>query len=69
VEAMLGLTFDPERSTLRLTDPVMPELTDSITLRNIAVGNGRVDLSIKKAAGGNHLEVLKTSGSVRVIVE
>lgn len=69
VEAMLGLTFDPEHSTLRLTDPVLPDLTDRITLRNIAVGNGRVDLSIKKAAGGSHVEVLKTSGAARVIVE
>jgi glycogen debranching enzyme len=49
--ACLGLSFDPAARIVRLEQPVLPAGLDRVTLRGLALGGGRIDVSLRRAAG------------------
>jgi glycogen debranching enzyme len=49
--ACLGLGFDPAARIVRLERPVLPAGLDRVTLRGLALGGARIDVSLRRAAG------------------
>jgi hypothetical protein len=45
------LSFDPAARIVRLEQPVLPAGLDRVTLRGLALGGGRIDVSLRRAAG------------------
>jgi glycogen debranching enzyme len=68
LQAMLGIEFDAEAREIRLRNPRVPAIAQGVTVRNLALGNARADFALTSAGSGVSLNVLRTSGPVRVIL-
>jgi len=69
VQACLGLRCDSDTTTIYLDRPVLPRFLDTITLQNLRAGSGLIDLSVKRASGGEvAANVIRRSGGARLIV-
>ena len=66
IEASLGLEFDPWNSEIRMRNPRLPAFLDNVLLRNLQLGQSRIDLKIHRHADGVSLEVLRTEGKIQV---
>ncbi|HEV2043549.1 MAG TPA: amylo-alpha-1,6-glucosidase, partial [Sphingomicrobium sp.] len=68
VAAAIGCVIDPDESTLQLNHPVLPKFLDDLTIRNIAIGDARVDLRLARAEGDVTTAVLRRDGDVVVTI-
>ena len=68
VAAAIGCQVDPQSSTLQLDHPVLPKFLDDLTIRDIAVGDARIDLRLSRVDGDVTTAVLKRSGDVVVTI-
>jgi glycogen debranching enzyme len=68
IEASLGLQFDPAAAEIRLIDPRLPSFLDSVTLRNLQLGDCIVDLVARRNHDNVSVEVVRTEGPIRVAV-
>lgn len=68
LQACLGLHFDPERRTVHLDHPVLPAFLDAATLRNLALGEDRLHLEVRRAGSEVVSHVLRRSGEVKVVI-
>src|SRR5712691_2021080 len=68
LEAALGLQFDPAAAEIRLIDPRLPSFLDSVTLRNLRLGDCIVDLVARRTHDNVSVEVVRTEGLIRVAV-
>ena len=67
VQACLGLSFDPAARTIRFDRPELPAFLDKLTLRNLALGDARVSVLIRRTPGELSVSVLEREGDVRVV--
>jgi glycogen debranching enzyme len=68
IEACLGLCCDSLRGEIRLESPVLPADVNELRLRRIRVGDGEVDLLLRRHASNVAVNVLRRRGDIRVIV-
>lgn len=68
VAAAIGCQVDPQSSSLQLDHPVLPKFLDDLTIRDIAVGDARIDLRLSRVDGDVTTAVLKRSGDVVVTI-
>jgi glycogen debranching enzyme len=68
LQASLGLEFDPDKREIRLRDPSLPPFLDRIVIRDLSLGSARVDLVVRRQAGGASVEVLRSRESIQVSV-
>jgi glycogen debranching enzyme len=68
LEACLGIAFRPEERIVMLHEPALPDFLDRLEVRDLAVGDGRIDLAFNRHAHGVGVEVLREEGGVRVAV-
>jgi len=68
VAAAIGCVIDPDTSTLQLDRPVLPKFLDDLTIRNIAIGEARVDLRLARVDGDVTTAVLRRDGDVVVMI-
>ena len=68
VAAAIGCVIDPDASTLQLDRPVLPKFLDDLTIRNIAIGDARVDLRLTRVEGDVTVAVLRRDGDVVVTI-
>ncbi len=64
--ACLGLGFDPERRRVTFDRPVLPECLPDVTLYNLAVGEARVSVRLRRSAGEVALNVIERTGDAQV---
>ncbi|MFW5655646.1 MAG: glycogen debranching N-terminal domain-containing protein [Roseicyclus sp.] len=64
----LGLSFDPPKERVVLQDPVLPDFLETVTLRNLSVGNATMDLEVRRSADGIAALVLRRSGGAKLLV-
>ncbi len=69
LQACLGLEIDGRCQRVSLTRPTLPLWLPHVTLRNIAVGEGSLDLSLYLHAEGVGINVLGQRGDVEVVVK
>ena len=68
VAAAIGCAIDPDTSTLQLNRPVLPKFLDDLTIRNIRIGEARVDLRLARVDGDVTTAVLRRDGDVVVTI-
>ena len=68
VAAAIGCVIDPQDGTLTLDRPVLPKFLDDLTIRNIAIGDARVDLRLTRVEGDVTTAVLRRDGDVLVTI-
>lgn len=68
LEAALGLEFDPDRGEIRLRNPRLPAFLNEVILRDLQLGEARVDLRVRRQADDVSLEVLRTRGQIQVSI-
>jgi glycogen debranching enzyme len=66
IEASLGLEFDPTATEIRLRNPRLPAFLDEVTLRNLRLGEGSLDLQIRRHQEEVSLDVRRKSGNIQV---
>ncbi|MGH6967817.1 MAG: amylo-alpha-1,6-glucosidase [Stellaceae bacterium] len=68
IGACLGLRCDSVRNEVRFEYPALPPDIDELRLRRVRIGDGEVDLLLRRHASDVAVNVLRRSGSTRVIV-
>jgi glycogen debranching enzyme len=67
IQTMLGLEFDLEARQIRLVNPDVPAFAGEIVLRNLSLGDARVDIALRQdERSAISLHVLRTVGDVQV---
>jgi glycogen debranching enzyme len=66
LQASLGLEFEPAENEIRLRNPRLPSFLDEVILRNLRLGKSSVDLCINRHGEDISLQVLRSSGQIRV---
>lgn len=69
LESMLGMTFDAQAREIRLINPMLPASANEITLRNLTFDAAAADIVLRNGNGAVTLEVLRTQGDIRVVLE
>jgi len=67
LQSCLGLGFEPAQNYITFDEPVLPEFLGEITLRNLVLGGGAVDVSLRRSGSQVIVDVLERRGSIRVI--
>ena len=67
VQASLGLSFDPDARIVRFNHPDLPAFIDSLTLRNLSLGDAWVSVLIRRTPGEVSLTVLQREGDIHVV--
>jgi glycogen debranching enzyme len=68
LQAALGLESDPVAGELRLRNPRLPKFLKEVTVRDLHVGEGSVDFTVRRDGDGVSVSVLRTKGGVEVAV-
>ncbi|HYC02318.1 MAG TPA: amylo-alpha-1,6-glucosidase [Azospirillaceae bacterium] len=67
LQAALGLEIGGGRLRLRFTRPALPDFMDEVTLSDLAVGHGRVDVRLRRHGASVSVEVLRRDPAIRVV--
>jgi glycogen debranching enzyme len=68
LQACLGISFSAEKPQLRFQHPVMPQYLHWIEFHNVPVGDGRLDLMVRRHAEDVSVSVLHKEGDIEVAV-
>ena len=68
LEASLGLEFDPQKNEIRLRNPRLPEFLDEVMLRNLQLGEARIDLKVRRYKDEVSFDIQRTEGNVQVSI-
>ncbi|MYZ49330.1 amylo-alpha-1,6-glucosidase [Propylenella binzhouense] len=66
--ASLGLEFDHAADEIRLNEPVLPGFLEGVTIRNLALGETRMDIRLTRHGGDVGTNVLRRTGPARIVV-
>jgi glycogen debranching enzyme len=70
LEACLGLCCDYERNEVRFEKPTLPQFLDRVTVRNLAIGESQIDMTIERHGEEVVVTPLKRTDAVEIkIVE
>ena len=58
-------SFDPLAGVVRLENPVLPASLEKITLRGLTLGNGRIDIEVRRDGDAVAMSVPRRSGDIR----
>ena len=67
IQAALGLEIDAAQGRITFSRPALPESIERLQVRNLAVGEARVDLHLERHADDVAVSVLKREGTVEVV--
>ncbi len=68
LQACLGLEFDCEARQICFRRPSLPSFLDEIVIRSLAIGDGHVDVLLRRYASDVSVNVLRRVGDVEVTV-
>jgi glycogen debranching enzyme len=69
LQSCLGLSIRAAQSTIYLAFPQLPESVQSLTIRNLCVGDNSVDLELVRNSHSVSVNVLRRTGSVNVCIK
>ncbi|CAH1670624.1 MULTISPECIES: amylo-alpha-1,6-glucosidase [unclassified Chelatococcus] len=67
IQSCLGLGFNMDERETVFDEPALPDFLDEVTLRRLAVGEGSVDVALRRAGHQVVVNVLSRRGDVRVL--
>jgi glycogen debranching enzyme len=68
LQACLAISFEPGKGRVVFTAPLLPDCLDRLEIRNLGVGNGRLDLAVRRHERGAEVTVLRSEGEVELAV-
>jgi glycogen debranching enzyme len=68
LQATLGIEPDPAEGELRLRNPSLPSFLSEVIVRDLHVGDARVDIAVRRDGAGVSVSVLRCRGAVEVSV-
>lgn len=68
IQACLGLRLDSENATIDPNQPILPGFLNELTVRNVAVGTGTMDLSVRRAGVEVAANVIRREGGIKLTV-
>ena len=68
LQACLGISFRQDKPQIRFTQPMLPDFLPWIRLENLRVGNGTVDLMLRRHPKDVSINVLRSEGDIGVAV-
>jgi glycogen debranching enzyme len=68
LQAALGLEIDPVAAELRLRYPSLPKFLKEVIVRDLQVGDGSVDIAVRREEKGVAVSVLRARGPIEVSV-
>ena len=67
LRSCLGISFDPENDYVVFDQPVLPDFLNELTLRQLTLGDGRIDVRIHRADAVAAVHVLARAGATRAL--
>jgi glycogen debranching enzyme len=67
LQASIGLSFQVERNTVTFDRPALPSFLDALTVSNLKVGAGQLDVALRRSERNCVVDVLHRSGDLRVV--
>ncbi len=67
LQASLGLGFDPERLHVTFEEPALPAFLDEVTLLNLRLDGGAVDVALRRSGSKVVVDVLERRGTLKVL--
>jgi glycogen debranching enzyme len=67
LQSCLGLGFDPDAGVVLFDEPVLPGFVEDVTLRQLALRSGRLDVRLARAGTGVAVAVLARTGRLRAL--
>ena len=67
MQSCLGLGFDPEAGMITFDEPVLPDFVDDLTLRQLCLKAGRLDVRLARVASEVAVHVLARRGQLRAL--
>lgn len=68
LQACLGIQCEPEVNRIRLVAPMLPNFLDMVVLRNLELGNGRVDMALYRYGRNISLQILRNDGGAEISI-
>jgi glycogen debranching enzyme len=68
LQATLGVSLDPFTQTVRFEHPELPGILEDLTLRNLRVGDAKVDVRLRRSGTTTAVTVERRSGDVAIDV-
>ena len=67
LKSCLGLSFDPENSDVVFDQPLLPSFVDDLTLRQLSLGGGTIDVGVARAGAQVAVHLISRCGDVRAL--
>ncbi len=68
LQSCLGMVFDPQPHEITFHHPVLPNFLNELVLRKLAVGDGRLDIGVRRAGAEIAINIVERFGPARMIV-
>lgn len=68
LQACLGLSIEAQTRRVRCSWPVLPASIDEVTVRNLAVGDGTIDLVFRRTDGDVAMNIARREGAIETVV-
>jgi glycogen debranching enzyme len=65
LEACLGIETDPGQKCLRLLSPCLPDFLDEVRIENLSLGDGSLDLAVRRQDQSVVAEWVRAKGGVK----
>jgi glycogen debranching enzyme len=68
LQSILGLSFSPTKPQVRFDNPRLPDFLDWVRIQNLRVGDGSVDLALRRHPRDVGLNVERKEGDIQIVV-
>ena len=68
LRSCLGIGFEPSALQITFDHPVLPDFLNEVVLRNLAIGEERIDVSVRRSNGEVAVSALKRHGALRLMI-
>jgi hypothetical protein len=68
LQSCFGLSFDPAEEHVVFDEPVVPDFLDSVTLRQLRVAGGDLDITLSRVKAEVAGHVIARNGGARAIL-
>lgn len=65
---MMGLSFSPTRPQIRFDNPKLPAFLSWVKIENLQIGNGSVDLVLRRHPRDVGLSIKRKEGDIEIVV-
>jgi glycogen debranching enzyme len=66
--AALGISFSPHEGIIRFARPLLPEWLDQVRLSNLRLGEGSIDLRLRRSGKNVGLDIVCRDGPIEVVL-